>query len=277
MARLKLDGHVHSKFSGDPYLKWSTPQRIVDQAFWEGLDLLIVTDTNKDVFVDSEELKKFGIHEGGEGKWYIDHLRNPYHIPESPGVTVKKGLTLLRGVELHDEKGHLLIWGNKKKFIFNPKYNLKDRIRQARDLDAKVGIPHPFVSELGAMTEAQIDEFIEYVDFMECINANSLWGLAYEKKVRDYALKNRKAVVGNSDAHRVKDLARAYTLFEEQDNLEAREKLFRCIDNQSTVPGGSYLGKLDTLDWMILRRIVSGDWRGLRGLVKPFIKSISRK
>ena len=48
---VRLDGHIHSKFSGDPYLKWSTPSRIVNKAFERRLDVIIVTDSNNDVFV----------------------------------------------------------------------------------------------------------------------------------------------------------------------------------------------------------------------------------
>jgi predicted metal-dependent phosphoesterase TrpH len=47
-----IDAHVHSRYSGDYFLRKITPERILDRAIARGLNCIVMTDARADMAFD---------------------------------------------------------------------------------------------------------------------------------------------------------------------------------------------------------------------------------
>jgi hypothetical protein len=271
MAKFRLDAHGHSMFSGDSYLKRCTPERILENSIKAGLDGLVITDTRVDMFFDA----------------VADNPRR--HIPFSDEIFVRpdliyfrdyrnnRWLSIFRGMEYHDEKGHLLVICNEKKIEYNHKYDNKDRIKQAHDHGGLVGVAHPFYLEYGGTSRKEFEKIAEDLDFVEIFNPLSKpeFNNAAKQAAKEYGLPG----LCNSDFHDCKP-ARAYTTLDISYGIfdKVGERVKDAINKDRVINcHEEYVSTLGKVNTFIIQRLLNGDVRSVAGLfTEPFKKKLKR-
>ncbi|MFB6282743.1 MAG: CehA/McbA family metallohydrolase [Halobacteria archaeon] len=112
------------------------------------------------------------------------------------------GLTAVPGVEVTTEKGHVLAYGVYQK---PPEGRpVSYTIDTIRELGGLAFLPHPFQKfrhGVGAISDC---------DGIEVYNSRLFTGIA-NRRAEKFALSNRLPMIGNSDAHIVEMVGRAYT------------------------------------------------------------------
>lgn len=150
---------------------------------------------------------------------------------EAERLVDENGLDLLiiPGIEVSTNRGHLLILGARETF---PKHaDTKDVIRMARDLDCMVVAPHPYKGyprSLGDVSDLDVDA-------IETLNSRYIFG-TFNKRATEMALRLNLPMLGNSDAHFVKMVGRAYT---EVDSAQSVDAIFKAIASGKTKVFGS--------------------------------------
>lgn len=195
---MRIDLHVHSCHSRDCA---SSVESIVRQASRIGLGGIAICD--HDTVSGSMEAQRF---------------------VEEHGVD----LVVVPGVEVTTSRGHLLILGNSGKFRKNE--DPLDIIRIARAQDCLVVAPHPFKGypkSLGDVSDLDVDA-------IETLNSRFILGRFNTLAVR-MAEELDLPMLGNSDAHFVEMVGRAYTEIESKPSVDA---IFKAIiSGETTVHG----------------------------------------
>ena len=190
----KIDAHVHSMYSGDYFMRRITPQRILERAILRGLNGIVITDARADEAFDKICDKP---------REYIPGIDLIYCDKEI--ALFEKGgkpIYLLRGMEHHDDKGHLLDIGGTRPIIYNPKYSLLDRIRCAHGNGRIIGCAHHLDVNFGGMGEGNFRELSPELDFVEIFN--SLTSPENNYKAAQAALDCKRPGLSNSDDHNAK-------------------------------------------------------------------------
>lgn len=193
-----LDLHIHSCYSKD----CSSPvDEILAQALKVGLGAIAICD--HDAIEGSKEAEAF-VEENG-----LDILVIP-------------------GIEVTTNRGHVLILGIRQEFPKNR--DPEDIIRTARRQGGLIIAAHPFKGypkSLGDVTSLDVDA-------IETLNSRFVLG-TFNKRAEKMAAGLDLPMLGNSDAHVVEMVGRAYT---EIDTRPAIDAVFKAIrSNKTTVHG----------------------------------------
>jgi len=118
------------------------------------------------------------------------------------------GIVLLSGIEKTIDGKHLL--------LINVPFEATDmrsfddvRRLKARVPEALVIAPHPFYPISSALG-ARLDDLVDVVDALE-INAMYTRGLDYNRRARTWASRHGKALVGNTDLHRLDQIGTTWS------------------------------------------------------------------
>jgi predicted metal-dependent phosphoesterase TrpH len=202
----KIDAHIHSIYSqpfGGSYLKNSGPKLLFERALARKLNGIAITDIKEDLFFNKV------IHFPEE----YSPLKLVDFNDEIAKVANQRGdcLYVIRGMEHHDDKGHLLAIGGEKRIKYNPNWSLFDRIKEARDNNRLIGVAHPFDARFGGVGREVLEKIADKIDFIEIFNS------LVDKKFNDmaFAAASRYNIPGlsNSDDHNAKP-GKSYTVIE---------------------------------------------------------------
>jgi len=196
---MRLDLHIHSCYSKDCT---SPVAAILEQAVRAGLGGIAICD-----------------HDTMEGS--LEAMR----LVDEMGLN----LLVVPGIEVTTNRGHLLVLGANEAFPINS--DPVDIIKMAREYECLIVAPHPYkgypkslgdVSDLG-------------VDAIEVLNSRFILGKFNERAVK-MADTLGLPKLGNSDAHFVGMVGRAYT---EIDAKPSVEDVFKAIMDGKTVVHGT--------------------------------------
>lgn len=255
----KIDCHVHSEYSGDSAVRGCTPKRVIKRAIDKGLDGIVVCDARADVFFDEVRKKpelylpdEIQLIKGSDEALYVRGRNNG-----DDGNNKNNGFYVLRGMEHHDDKGHLLEIGGHSQIVYRKEAGLNERIFRAHNNGGLIGIAHPFYTDFGGVSREDFDKIIDNVDFVEIFNAIST------PNYNDMAMveAERYSVPGlsNSDDHNAKP-GRGYTVL----GIEPEESIDDTVDAiKGAIKEGNivsynkeYTGFLEKL-WIFLGKDVS--------------------
>jgi predicted metal-dependent phosphoesterase TrpH len=194
-----LDLHIHSCYSKD----CSSPvSSILNQACNVGLDAIAICDHNT-----------------------IQGSLEAERLAEENGLD----LLVIPGIEISTTRGHILILGGREEFPKNS--NPKDIIEMARRHDCMVVAPHPYKGypkSLGDVSDLDVDA-------IETLNSRYILG-RFNKRATAMAIKLDLPMLGNSDAHFVEMVGRAYTRVDSEPSVDA---IFKAIASGKTTVFGS--------------------------------------
>jgi predicted metal-dependent phosphoesterase TrpH len=242
-----------------------TPKRIIKRAISKGLDCIVITDARQDLFFDKlcKEPKKYI-----PGTDLVD-CNGEIALLEKDG----KFMYLLRGMEHHDDKGHLLDIGGNTKIEYNPGYSLKDRISKAHDNNRIIGAAHVCDTAFGGMGEENLEETRFEADFIEIFN--SLTCLPYNQRALQLSEKYNIPGLANSDDHNAKP-GTAYTILsvKKAESIEdVAENIKEAIRNGS-IKGycQKYVSFLEKLWIFAGKNMLRGDFKPLADRTKRFMQ-----
>ena len=183
---LKADLHLHSSYSFDGRVP---PKEIVEQAKRKGLDIVGITDHG--TIAGAREAKKYA-----------------------------KGITVLIGQETKTLQGDILVFNVNRNL--EQKKDILETCKAVKKAGGFIVIPHPF-DPLRSGTEKVLNRILPFIDAIEGFNSRCFFGSS-NRKAEHYAAVHGIPAIASSDAHRLVDIGRSYTLFEGSD-------LFRAIRN----------------------------------------------
>lgn len=159
----KVDLHTHSTASFDGGI---TKKQYKDILQNNTLDFVAVTDHNQTVF--ARELR--------------DSL----------------GDRIIVGEEIKSKDGEVV--GLFLKKTIRPGLSAVDTIREIKEQDGLVYIPHPFEKGRDSLPEDVLTEIVKGVDIVEAFNARGLLR-GRQKEVEKFAVEKNVAIAASSDAH----------------------------------------------------------------------------
>jgi predicted metal-dependent phosphoesterase TrpH len=196
---MRIDLHIHSCYSKDCD---SPVESILKQACSIGLDGIAICD-----------------HDTIEGSLEAQRIVKEHDID----------LVLVPGVEVTTTRGHLLVLGNSDGFPKNK--DPLDIIKLARAQDCLIVAPHPFKGypkSLGDVSDLDVDA-------IETLNSRYILGRFNTLAVR-MAEELELPMLGNSDAHFVKMVGRAYSEIDSEPSVDA---IFKAIISGNTTVHGT--------------------------------------
>lgn len=138
-------------------------------------------------------------------------------------------IVVIPGIEVTTKRGHLLVLGTQEAFPKNR--SPEEIIRMARAQDCMVVAPHPFKGYPRSLGDvADLD-----VDAVEVLNSRYILGW-FNKKAEKMAQKLDLPMLGNSDAHFVEMVGRAYTKVDSKPSVDA---IFKAIASGKTSVHGT--------------------------------------
>jgi len=196
---MRLDLHIHSCYSKDCT---SPIAAILEQAIGAGLDGIAICD-----------------HDTVEGSLEARRLVDEMGLD----------LVVVPGIEVTTNRGHLLVLGADKAFPINS--DPSDIIKMARERDCLIVAPHPYKGypkSLGDVSDLDVDA-------IEVLNSRFILG-KFNKRAVEMAETLGLPMLGNSDAHFVEMVGRAYTEIDAEPSVEA---VFKAIMDKKTVVHGT--------------------------------------
>lgn len=176
--KLKIDLHVHSKFSGDNYTE---PEETVLHAVHSNLQGIAFTE-----------------HYSYEASEYAEALREKY----------KGKILIFRGVEFSAAEGHCLIFGANTDRLSITHAPVEDIIRIVHECGGVIIPSHPF---RGGPSLGDLIEHIKGFNAIEGYNGYSHY--AHNTKAVEAAKRLMLPYTGGSDAHESKEVGGCYTEF----------------------------------------------------------------
>jgi len=196
---MRLDLHIHSCYSKDCA---SPVAAILKRAVRAGLDGIAICD-----------------HDTVEGSLEARRLVDEMGLD----------LVIVPGIEVTTNRGHLLVLGADEVFPTNS--DPGDIIKMAREHECLIVAPHPFKGypkSLGDVSDLDVDA-------IEVLNSRFILGKFNERAVK-MAETLGLPMLGNSDAHFVGMVGRAYTEIEAEASVDA---IFKAIIDRKTVVHGT--------------------------------------
>jgi len=295
MVKLKVDMHVHSDITQEPYLRRCTPRRIIQGAFDKGIDVLTVTDLDIDGFLDGISFNPEYCLPPGVDVW--GHTEDDgYLYLERRG----RGLLLFRGMEWAnpDSTSHLLSVGHQMpiRFDFTRNYTLAERIHIIKDHGGLAGAAHPFNTEYNGMGYDLLTNNADLLDFMEVFNPLNVRNPKYDSRALGASRRLDLPGLANSDAHDPRHIGMAHTVLDvdlegiSMQSAQARERILEAILKGDREFVGKYISMFDMGRIFILNRIIGGtpiingktfaDWeevgRGF-GLIRDYLIGKNKK
>lgn len=180
---MKLDLHMHSKYSSDGVL---SPKEIVKTAIKKGLDGIAVTDHNTiqgGLVAKEYETKNFKVIVGSE-------------------IMTDRGEVI--GLFLEEEIGK--------------SRSAQDVISDIRAQNGIVIIPHPFDVQRHAFQPLESD--VKFIDCVEGFNSRCILK-RYNEDAYEFGMTHNLTVVAGSDAHFANEIGNAGVIMENEDIRDA--------------------------------------------------------
>ena len=196
---MRLDLHIHSCYSKDCA---SPVAAILKQAILAGLDGIAICD-----------------HDTVEGSLEARRLADEMGLD----------LVIVPGIEVTTNRGHLLVLGADEAFPINS--DPSDIIKMARERECLIVAPHPYKGypkSLGDVSDLDVDA-------VEVLNSRFILGKFNERAVK-MAGTLGLPMLGNSDAHFVGMVGRAYTEIDAEPSVDA---IFKAIKDGKTLVHGT--------------------------------------
>ena len=186
LSMLKADLHLHTYDKRDGV--FYTPEELIDRMSELGFDVIAITN-----------------------HWRVTYDANLRNYAK------KKGILLIPGAELRVNGKDVLAYNIRQEDI--------KRIKCVRDLnkikDRKhlVIAPHPYFV-LGQCLGKSLEKHIELFDAIEYSHFY-IRLLNFNKKAEEIAIKFKKPIVGNSDAHHLWQVGHTYTFIDADKNVQS--------------------------------------------------------
>ncbi len=203
---VKVSNHNHTRFSGEKFLENVTIERIIDEAFKKNIGLITITDKSNDLFFD-----------------YLKHLKKDrlnIEIDDDRLIKItknNKSLYLPRAMELHNNKGHMLLIGYKGNLNNLDKMSLEDITDEVHSKGGIVIPAHPFVTIAGGMGKEKLYSLrtrVNGIDSIEVFNAQAVGPLKrYNEQAKRFAKEHKLGKVCSNDSERINEISRTYMLF----------------------------------------------------------------
>ncbi len=183
---LKIDFHIHTKDDPKDRISYSAYE-LIDQAFAKGYDALAITNH--------------------ESRTYNKKLES---------YAAERGIVMIPGIEANIKGKHVLLVNMS---FNNGSLNSFDEILKKKAANNLVIAPHPYFPGptcLNGQLEATPYVF-DAVEYCHLYNDK----LNFNKEAVKFAAKHGLPVVGNSDAHMLKQFGLAYSLVEAEKETDA--------------------------------------------------------
>jgi len=170
---IRADLHNHTYYSPDSIL---SPAQAIERARQAGLDCIAITDHNtvRGGLAARDMADGFQVIVGEEVRTAAGEVLGLFLEEDVP-----RGLPAHETVALIKAQGGL------------------------------VGVPHPFDHLRSALGEAEMEELIHEIDFIEALNSRIVFGV-HNKLAREFARRHQKPVTAASDAHCAREVGRAF-------------------------------------------------------------------
>jgi predicted metal-dependent phosphoesterase TrpH len=180
---IKVELHAHVK--GDPSDRiFHTPFHLIDRAARLGYGAVAIT------------------------------LHNRWTDPAPLGdYAAERGITVLSGIERNIGRKHLLIINGPKDAARLNSFD--DVIAFKAQTGALVVAPHPFYP-IGSAMGRLLDQMPTLADAIE-INSVYVRGVNFNRRAIDWATRNGKPLVGNTDLHLLMQMGTTYSLVDSED------------------------------------------------------------
>jgi len=273
MVAFRFDGHQHSSFEEARYTSICTPKNKFRRALDIGLDGFAVTDARMDVFYDSvlKSPKKHlpsgcELYALGKGCFVVENREG-------------KKVFVFRGMEFHDNKGHLLVIGNEEKAIYKENTSLIERARYAHDIGGTLVIAHTFHSDFGGVSQEDFDMLCssEETDCVEIFNPLS--NVEFNERARKGSEKYGLPGLSQSDCHDTQ-VGRAHTTLDFKiDNLSnVRGELNDSLKSGRIIGHHQEYKPLLSMVWTFgAMRILTGEPRDVINNAIYFIKNKGKR
>ena len=186
---LKADLHIHTKEDLlDYYVIKYNAKQLIDRAARLGFEVLAITCHEKVVFND--DLKKYA---------------------------ARKGILLISGIEKKIEGSHILIYNVKQEEI--DKINKLDDLNMLRRKNTLIIAPHPFF-----IKDSIGKKLLKYIDFFDAIEYSHFYLNFFNilnKRAVKIAKKYNKSLIGTSDAHRLYQFNKTYSLIDSKKDINS--------------------------------------------------------
>lgn len=172
----------------------------------------------------------------------IQNLENAIYIP-------KKEILIIKGQEILNKNGHLVILGVKENHFLKNKRTLEDSLKEAKDLNGIVIAPHPFFIFGSGNHLRKNPKLLEYLDGIEIYNGQAFFGnkkakIFYDLIKEDYDI----GAVSFSDGNSLREVGSSYTLLEKPNIHDLTQTLKNSIKNHKDYSNDkqhlSFLGSL---------------------------------
>ncbi|KZX12634.1 PHP domain-containing protein [Methanobrevibacter filiformis] len=196
---MKLDPHIHSKYSGDGK---NSPLEILKQAKKIGLDYIAISDHNtiKGSQIAIKEAKKL------------------------------KDIEVISSIEISSKTGHILGFGVAEDI--EKGLPADETIEKIHDLGGIAIIPHPLTRyRHGILIKEKIENL--KVDAMEVLNARYILGYSNAKS-KKIAIKRNIPMIGSSDSHFIESIGDCYT----EIDCDSAEDVIKAIKKGKTIAKG---------------------------------------
>ncbi len=197
---MRLDLHVHSKFSPDSQ---TSIEAILKQTQKAGLDGIAITDHNsvQSYFVASKLTKDLGLD-----------------------------LIIVPGAEISTSEGHLIVLGTHN--LVPSGLTAVETIEHAHDNGGIVVASHPYAFFRQGMRNLQVNR----LDAVETYNSKHLFGVSNYLANRS-ARKLNLGVTGGSDSHKVETIGFGYTEVNVADGADVKQILHAIKSCRSQAKG----------------------------------------
>jgi len=156
-----------------------------------------------------------------------DHNRIDFAL----ALREKMGEAIIVGEEIMTTAGEIV--GLFLKELIKPGLTPQETIKQIKEQDGLVYIPHPFETVRKGMHPAVLDEVVDHVDIIEICNGRAFFQNKSEQAVV-WTRVNAKIGAASSDAHGFYGLGSTYTSISEK---PTRDTLVKLMDNGVPMTG----------------------------------------
>ena len=252
--------HVHTEFSGDPYLQRVKLEKVLNYAFKKNIGMLVITDSNNNrafnyLINNYKELKN-------EFKFKIDKADDNLLIVEKDN----KQVIVPKAMEARSKEGHILLIGYKN--INAPENYTVEDLTNTTHHKGGIAIPaHPLIKKFGGVGREGLDKIKEDVDAVEVFNAQAILYLEkFNREAREYADQNNLGKICSNDSHDISGIAYSYMILpKEFINLKNGEQFISSLKeflNQTknpevynTVAHEQYEPLLKVLTWVLRHKL----------------------
>lgn len=215
---LKLDGHIHSKYSSDSIAKISD---IIESATRKNLDIIAISDHN------TVEGSKVAIENNKDNE----------------------DLLIIPSIEISSKYGHILGLGCSE--IVEKGLTSEETIDKIHDQGGIAVIPHPFCFYRHGLLH-KLDSHRMKFDAIETKNARYIVGYC-NRKAKKLSEKNNIPGMGSSDAHFPKFIGDCYSEIECEKDIDS---VLKAIRKGKVKACGKGTSNIQLLNYLINKKVL---------------------